>query len=74
MEIKKGGIYQHYKGPLYKVIDVVRNSETYELMALYEAQYENELGKLWVRPLKMFTEKIKVEGKEVDRFKLINTF
>lgn len=71
MELIKGGIYQHYKGPLYKVIDVVRNSETYEFMVLYEALYENELGKLWVRPLNMFTEKIILDGKEVERFKLL---
>ncbi len=71
MNINKGGIYQHYKGPLYKVLEVVRNSETYELMVLYEALYENELGKLWVRPLNMFSETVNIDGKEVERFKLL---
>ena len=69
MEIIKGGIYQHYKGPLYIVIDFVRHSEKLEEMVLYESQYDNELGKLWVRPLEMFTEKIIIDGKEVERFK-----
>jgi hypothetical protein len=70
MTLKKG-IYRHFKGKLYKVIDVVRHSETLEQMVLYETQYENELGKLWVRPLPMFTEEIEVNGKKVPRFEFV---
>ena len=43
---------------MYKLIDVVRHSETLEEMVLYEALYQNELGKLWVRPKQMFLEKL----------------
>ncbi|MBI3888055.1 DUF1653 domain-containing protein [Candidatus Microgenomates bacterium] len=62
--------YRHYKGGLYKVIDIVVHSETLEEMVLYEPQRENKI-KLWVRPLKMFMEKVIVNGKKVPRFKLI---
>jgi hypothetical protein len=66
--IVKGGLYRHYKDKNYRVIDIVRHSETLEEMVLYEALYKNELGNLCVRPLKMFTEKIDVGGKQVPRF------
>ncbi len=57
-EIVKDGIYQHYKGKRYRLIDVVRHSETLEELVLYETLYENELGKLWVRPKGMFLENL----------------
>ena len=60
------GIYQHYKGNLYEVIDLVRHSETEEDMVLYRALY-GEKG-LWVRPLKMLTESVHVEGACMKRF------
>jgi hypothetical protein len=33
------GLYRHYKGGLYEVIDMVRHSETLEPMTLYRALY-----------------------------------
>jgi hypothetical protein len=66
-----GGIYEHYKGKRYKVHGLVRHSESLEMLVLYEALYESELGKLWVRPEKMFLETIEVEGKKVPRFKVL---
>ena len=66
--IIKGGIYQHYKGNRYRLLDVVRHSETLEEMVLYETLYESELGKLWVRPKAMFLEKLS-DGRP--RFKFV---
>ncbi|WP_408096039.1 DUF1653 domain-containing protein [Peredibacter sp. HCB2-198] len=66
-----GGVYQHYKGKNYLVRDLARHSETMEWMVLYECLYENEEGRLWVRPLKMFLETIELDGKTVPRFKYI---
>jgi len=65
------GIYEHYKGKKYEVIDVVHHSETLEELVLYKALYETKFGKesLWVRSLTMFLEKVKVDGKLVPRFK-----
>lgn len=66
-----GGVYQHYKGKNYIVRDIVRHSETLEEMVFYECLYENDLGKMWVRPLRMFLEEISIEGKLQPRFKYI---
>jgi hypothetical protein len=63
------GIYQHYKGQLYQVIDIVKHSETLKDMVLYQALY-GEFG-LWVRPLAMFLESVEVDGKLQKRFKLL---
>jgi hypothetical protein len=60
------GLYQHYKGGRYKVIDVARHSETLEPMVVYRALY-GEFG-LWVRPAGMFFETVIVEGKAQQRF------
>lgn len=68
----KLGKYQHSKtGNYYQVIGVAKNSETLEEFVVYEALYENPTSKLWVRPIKIFTEKVVVKGKEVPRFKFI---
>lgn len=65
----KQGIYLHYKGNEYEVLDVVRHSETLEELVLYKALYGER--KLWVRPLKMFTENVVVNNIEQPRFKWV---
>ena len=35
MKVKVNGIYRHYKGDLYLVVDVARHSETLEEMVIY---------------------------------------
>lgn len=67
----KTGIYEHYKGPRYEVIDTVRHSETEELMVLYRTMYGDE--DLWVRPYSMFFEEVELNGKVVPRFKFLGT-
>ncbi|MEQ1724088.1 MAG: GNAT family N-acetyltransferase [Pseudobdellovibrio sp.] len=64
--------YKHYKNKPYKYIGVVRHSETLEEMALYETLYENNHGKLWVRPKDMFFENVNINGAEQPRFAKIN--
>ncbi|MCO4793030.1 MAG: DUF1653 domain-containing protein [Bacteriovoracaceae bacterium] len=71
MTIKKNGLYRHYKGNNYLLLDVVRHSETLEEMVFYKCLYENELGDLWVRPLSMFIENVTIDGKEIPRFEYI---
>lgn len=69
-EIKKG-IYKHYKGNMYEVLEIAKHSETLEDLVIYKALYESkDYGKdtLWVRPISMFFESIKVEDKLVPRF------
>jgi hypothetical protein len=67
----KTGIYRHYKGNLYEVIGTARHSETFEILVLYKALYQSEGENLWVRPEKMFLEKVEVEGKVTPRFSFV---
>ncbi len=67
--IIKPGIYQHYKGNRYEVMGEATHSENLEEMVVYKALYGDGQG--WVRPKKMFLEKISFEGKLVARFSLI---
>lgn len=63
------GTYRHSKtGNLYRVHYVAKHSETLEDLVVYECLYENPLSTFWVRPLKMFTEMVTIEGKTVPRF------
>ena len=60
------GLYRHYKGMLYEVIDTVRHSETLEPLVLYRALY-GQRG-LWVRPAAMFMEQVLIDGVLQPRF------
>ncbi len=60
------GLYRHYKGGWYEVIDTVRCSETLQGMTLYRALYGG-FG-LWVRPAAMFGETAGFEGRVQPRF------
>ncbi len=66
-----GGLYEHYKGNKYRVLSLVKHSETLETLVCYECLYENPEGKLWVRPLEMFCETVVAQGKAVPRFKFL---
>ena len=68
------GKYKHYKGKEYKVIGIATHSETLEELVVYEALYEIEgkrFNSLWVRPKKMFEEKIELNGTMVNRFQYL---
>ncbi|MFN3712274.1 MAG: DUF1653 domain-containing protein [Alcanivoracaceae bacterium] len=60
------GIYRHYKGNLYRVMDVATHSETLEKVVVYRPLYGERA--LWVRPLSMFVEDVSVNGVMVPRF------
>jgi hypothetical protein len=70
-DIKRGGIYQHYKGKNYRVLELAMHSESEEWMVVYECLYPNEVATLWVRPLSMFIETIILDGVQIPRFKYI---
>lgn len=70
----KLGKYKHYKGMICEVIGIAHHSETLEEMVVYkDLSDDKEFGKnaIWVRPIKMFLEKVLVDGKEIPRFKFI---
>lgn len=62
-----GGIYEHFKGKRYQLLHLAKHSETLEELVVYKQLYGDEC--IWVRPLDMFVEQIKHEGKLVKRFK-----
>lgn len=67
----KLGKYRHYKGNEYEVIGIAKHSETLEDMVVYRALYSE--GGLWVRPLKMFTEEVLIDGEKIPRFVYIGS-
>lgn len=67
--LKKGRVYEHYKGKRYKLVSVGRDSETLEEVVIYQALYGDQ--DVWSRPLSMFMENVEVEGQSVPRFKKI---
>ncbi|MCC2605156.1 DUF1653 domain-containing protein [Planctobacterium marinum] len=60
------GLYRHYKGHDYQVIDTATHSEDESLYVIYRPLYGE--GKLWIRPFSMFTETVLVDGKQIPRF------
>ncbi len=70
----KLGKYLHYKNYLYEVVGVALHSETLEELVVYkklQSYGKYKKGSLWVRPKKMFLEKVKVNGSIVPRFKYV---
>ena len=68
MSISKG-IYKHFKGNLYQVIEVATHSETREQLVVYRTLYGD--SSMWVRPLTMFQETVEVDGQQVPRFSFV---
>lgn len=66
------GLYRHYKGAEYQVIDVARHSETEEWFVVYETRYADEAPSTWVRPADMFAETVEIGGEVIARFQFIS--
>ena len=73
-EIVKGGLYRHFKGMYYYVLDVATHSETSEQFVVYQKLYYQR--DLYVRPLDMFLSDVDHEKypdvKQKERFKLMS--
>jgi hypothetical protein len=70
----KLGKYRHYKGDVVEVIGKALHSETLEEFVVYRhiTGKHAEEPYYWVRPLKMFTESVELEGKKIPRFEYIS--
>lgn len=71
MQKIKPGVYRHYKGKEYRVLDTFKHSETLEDLVGYECLHENDKSRWWVRPLEMFQEDVEIDGKMVPRFEYV---
>ena len=67
-EVKKG-IYRHYKGGKYQVLEIVKNEEDKSDMVLYQSI--DDESKKWVRSKKVFQEEVEVKGEKKPRFEFI---
>lgn len=66
--MEPGNIYRHYKGGIYEIVAIAKDSETVQLMVIYKNVMT---GDHWVRPFAMFNENVEVAGTKVPRFELI---
>ena len=55
-ELKINGIYKHFKGDQYLVVDIANHSETKEPYVVYRRLYGD--GSLWIRPMDMFLSEV----------------
>ena len=62
------GIYRHFKGNRYELIEIATHSETGEKFVVYRALYGER--EMWIRPVEMFDETIVRDGKTIKRFQL----
>ncbi len=63
------GRYRHHKGGEYRLLGVVRHSETLEPLVLYRPLYGDRGD--WVRPHAMFFETVIIDGVTRPRFERI---
>lgn len=66
-KITVGKTYKHYKGNIYKIIAIGKNSENLEEMIVYQSVKNKDI---WIRPLSMWNDTIDNLG--TLRFTLIN--
>ena len=73
-KIKKYGIYRHFKGNHYIVLDICKNSEDLEDYVLYKGLYGK--NDLWIRPLDLFLSEVDHKRYPIEkqkyRFELID--
>jgi hypothetical protein len=69
MEIKPGK-YKHFKGEIYIVVNIAKDSENPEkYFVIYH--HDRKPDELWVRSLEMFTENVERDGYSGSRFEYI---
>lgn len=63
--IVENTLYKHFKGNTYKVLSVAKHTETCEDMVIYQCL---KTGKVWARPLTMFSDNVDTPDYKGPRF------
>src|SRR3989344_8556817 len=71
MKELKLGVYKHYKGEYHLVLGLGRHTETEEKFVVYVPLFLREGPRIALRPLEMFLDKVKIDGKIQPRFRYI---
>lgn len=71
LKIQPGQIWRHYKNKDYRILGVSCHSEELTWYVVYEALYDNEISRVWHRPLDMFLETIHINNQIQPRFQRI---
>lgn len=69
MELPSGK-YRHFKGGIYEIVCIAKNSETLEDTVIYRSLTEPD--KIWARPLSMWDETVERDGILYKRFTKID--
>ena len=64
-----GKLCVHYKGGRYRIVGVATHSEDLSKLVIYQSE---KTGELWARPYAMFFEKVSFEGREIERFSIVD--
>ena len=62
--------YCHFKGNVYRLVGIAKDSETLAEMVVYQAMYGE--GQMWVRPKEMFFGEVERDGKRIPRFRVLS--
>lgn len=69
LPVQEGKSYKHFKGNVYKVLNIATHSETLEKLVVYRDI--NDDTQVWARPYEMFNETIEYNGARIPRFALL---
>ncbi|HLW72992.1 MAG TPA: DUF1653 domain-containing protein [Candidatus Babeliales bacterium] len=72
-QIKPNEIWRHYKNKDYRILTLSCDSENLSWYVVYETLYDNNISKIWHRPLEMFLGTVEINGKNIPRFTRIKT-
>lgn len=77
MSLIINGIYKHYKGKNYQVLNIARNTDSLDLYVVYKALYDDPtFGKntVWIRKKDEFLEEIvdPLTKQKIKRFEFFN--
>jgi hypothetical protein len=64
------GIYRHYEGEEYEVVEVGTHTESNERLVVYKLSHGSD--EVWIKPVDLFLETVQVEDETKPRFEKIS--